>query len=653
MHLKLMSRQGCDAMSEETKTNVVIGTAGHIDHGKSSLVLALSGKDPDRLAEEKERGITITLGFAELKLPDDIHAGVVDVPGHERFVREMIAGATGIDVALLCIAADDGIMPQTREHLNVLRLLGVPTCVVALTKCDTVDDDWAEVVRGDVENFLLKTPYVGCDIVKVSSKTGQGLDELKNSLAKACKNTTRHILGETARQPIDRVFTIKGAGTVITGTLWSGSVRIDDTLEILPTRKKTRVRSIQIHDVPKKVAEAGNRVALNLVGVSTDDVRPGFMLATPNTIKPSDSFDVEFTYVASADDAKPLKSGSNVHVAHGTKETVGRLLLFNGKKEVLPGEKVFAQIRTNEKLPVSYLDRYVVRSYSPVEVIGGGTILRAHPRRKTNIKDSEMKLIEALSKRDQDEIVASAFEMQMQPITPKSLSLFCGIPEDDCKVSLIKLKAVDKSVCVDPKCCIFATKEIFNNCINTIESTLKRFHAKEPNATGISKEHLKELSFNHIDSDVFDALLGRLVERGAVFVNGGEISHSSAGSGAKAVLDEAEQKILALLKNADQNPPFIKDISGLCKLDTKICSKALTSLESKGDIVRIGKDFYFEKQVIDNLKNRVKDALQTSEGTVANLKDAMNTSRKFAVPILEHFDKLGFTKREGDVRVLK
>ena len=640
-------------MSDETKTNVVIGTAGHIDHGKSSLVLALSGKDPDRLAEEKERGITITLGFAELKLPDGIHAGVVDVPGHERFVREMIAGATGIDVALLCIAADDGIMPQTREHLNVLRLLGVPTCVVALTKCDTVDEDWADVIAADVKNYMIGTPYEGCDIVKVSSKTGMGLDELKSSLAKACKGTTHHILGDTARQPIDRVFTIKGAGTVITGTLWSGSIRIDDTLEILPTRKKTRVRSIQIHDVPKKVAEAGNRVALNLVGVSTDDVRPGYMLSTPNTIKPTDTFDVEFTYVASADGAKGLKSGASVHVAHGTREVVGRLLLFNGKKEVLPGEKVFAQIRENEKLPVSYLDRYVVRSYSPVEVIGGGTVLRAHPRRKTNIKENEMKLIEALAKRNQDEIVACAFEMQTQPITPKSLSMFCGIPEDDCKVSLIKLKEVDKSVCVDNKCCIFATKEIFNNCLNTIESALKRFHAKEPSATGISKEHLKELSFNHIDSEVFDALLNRLVERGAIFVNGGEISHSSAGAGAKAVQNEAEEKIIKLLKSADQNPPFIKDISGLCKLDTKICSKALTSLESRGEIVRIGKDFYFEKSVIERMKELVKTTLLNGEGTVANLKSAMNTSRKFAVPILEHFDKLGFTKREGDIRVLK
>lgn len=642
-------------MADEVKNapSFIIGTAGHIDHGKSSLVLALSGKDPDRLAEEKERGITITLGFAELKLPGGIHAGVVDVPGHERFVREMIAGATGIDIALLCIAADDGIMPQTKEHLSVLELLGVQTCVVALTKCDTVDDEWADVVAKDVENYLVPTPYAGCEIIKVSSKTGRGLEELKEALVRAYKKTQRHILGETARQPIDRVFTIKGAGTVITGTLWAGSIRLDDTLEILPTRKKTRVRSIQIHDVPQQIAYAGNRVALNLNGVSTDDVRPGYMLASPGTIQPTDVFDVDFKYIASPETSKPLKSGSDVHVSHGTKETVGRILFLNGQKEIKAGESAFAQIRTNEKLPVSYRDRFVIRSYSPVEVIGGGTVLRCHPRRKTNLKDQEIKLLEALKSTDEDAIVAAAFEMQQQPITARTLGRFCGLPQDDVKVALIKMREVDKSVCVDPKCGIFATKPVFNSCLNTIESALKRFHTKEPKATGVTKEHLKELSFSHIDNVVFDALLGRLEERGVIFINNGEISHTSAGAGAKAALNDANSKVLAVLNEAGQNPPFIKDIAGLAKLDTKMCSKSLTALEGEGKIVRVGKDFYFPADVMQDLKSKIISAIKGGAGSVAELKDALNTSRKYAVPILEHFDNEGVTRREGDVRVLK
>ena len=641
-------------MPEEHKNapSFIIGTAGHIDHGKSSLIFALSGKDPDRLAEEKERGITITLGFAELDLGDGVRAGVVDVPGHEKFVREMISGATGIDIALLCVAADDGIMPQTREHLNVLELLGVPTCVVAITKCDAVDAELADIVKSDVADYLKGTVYANSEIVEVSSKTHAGLDELKAALLRAYEHTHRHILGETARQPVDRAFTIKGAGTVITGTLWSGQISEGDTLEILPFKKKARVRSIQIHDTPQDTAYAGNRVALNLSNVSTQDIHPGCLLATPNTISPSDVFDVEFKYIGSENAPKPLLSGTEVHLSHGTAETIGRVLFLNGKERAEVGETAFAQIRTNEKLPVSYLDRFIVRSYSPVEVIGGGTVLRCHPRRKTNLKDGEMKLLEALLTKDEDKIVAAAFELQTQPITPKTLSRFCGLPEDVCKVCLIKLKEVDKSVCVDKKCCIFATKQIFNNCLNTIEGALKRFHAKEPNATGVSKEYLKELSFSHIDSAAFEALLYRLEERGSIYIKGGEISHVSAGSGAKAALDDAKEKIMKLFKEKGQNPPFIKDISGLVKLDTKLCSKALTSLEADASLVRVSKDFYFTKEVLDGLKEKVVASLEKNEGSVALLKEAMNTSRKYAVPVLEYFDKLGVTRRDGDVRVL-
>ena len=638
--------------SIKNSPSFIIGTAGHIDHGKSSLIFALSGKDPDRLAEEKERGITITLGFANLDLGDGIHAGVVDVPGHEKFVREMISGATGIDIALLCIAADDGIMPQTKEHLSVLELLGVPTCVVAITKCDSVDEELSNIVKNDICDYLKNTPYDGSEIIKVSSKTGDGLEELKRSLLKAYKKTSRHILGDTARQPVDRAFTIKGAGTVITGTLWSGQINLGDQLEILPSKKKTKVRSIQIHDKPQEVAYAGNRVALNLSNVSLDDIKPGCMVATPNTINPSDVFDVQFKYISTQSSQKPLMSGSEVHISHGTSETVGRILFLNGKKSVSPGETSFAQIRTNVKLPISYLDRFIVRSYSPVEVIGGGTILRAHPRRKTNLKDSEMKLLDALLSKDEDAIVACAFELQNQPITPRALSRFCGLPEDVCKVCLIKLKEVDKSVCVDKNCCIFATKQIFNNCLNTIESALKRFHAKEPKATGVSKEYLKELSFSHIDSTAFDALLFRLEERGDIYIKNGEISHSTAGSGAVAALEESKEKIMKMMIEKDQNPPFIKDISGLVKIDTKLCAKALTSLENEKKIVRISKDFYFVEEVLEKLKEKVISSLNQGNGTVAQLKEAMNTSRKYAVPILEYFDKTGLTRRDGDARVL-
>lgn len=277
--------------------DLVLGTAGHIDHGKSSLILALTGTDPDRLSEEKQRGITIELGFARLSLDDGTTLGVVDVPGHEKFVRQMISGSTGIDMALLCIAADDGVMPQTTEHLAVLELLRIPTLVVALTKTDLVDDEWVEFMIDEVKGRLADGPYENAEIIAVSSRTGEGLDDLKAALGRAAKATKRQKASDSARLPIDRVFTIKGAGTIITGTLWSGAISIGDELEVLPSRLMSRVRSIQIHGESVDRAEAGHRVALNLNALSTEEVRPGDFLAAPHTVTATDRFDADFTYL--------------------------------------------------------------------------------------------------------------------------------------------------------------------------------------------------------------------------------------------------------------------------------------------------------------------------------------------------------------------
>lgn len=634
------------------KCGFVIGTAGHIDHGKSSLVLAMSGKDPDRLKEEKKRGITITLGFAEVDLGDDIKASIVDVPGHERFVREMISGATGIDVALLCVAADDGIMPQTREHLSVIELLGVPSLVVAITKCDLADEAWISAVEDDIKNMLSTTQYAKSKIIRVSSKDKTGIDELKSTLREASKNITKEIYGEIVRQPVDRSFVINGVGTVITGTLWSGAIRENDTLEILPSHKKARVRSIQEHDKPVKIAYAGNRVALNLNGVSKEEVSPGCMIASPGAIEPSNVFNVELTYIGTDKNQNPLKTGTEVHISHGTKETCGRILLFNGEKELAANQKTFAQIRCDEKLPVSWRDKFIIRSYSPVTVIGGGTILQSHPRRNTNLKDGELELLEALRTTDEVEISRTAFQLQQYPITPSELSKYCGLSEQACHVAIIKLISTGKATCLGEDPCVCAAKPVINRCQNILESALKRFHTKNPNATGISKESLKEQAFGRMDDAVFTALLQNLQEKGDIIISGGEISHSSAGLGAKNALNDAKKKISIVLQKSDQNPPFIKDIAASAKIDSKLAQKALTALEKDGEIVRIGKDFYFHKDAIEKLKIIVESAIKNGSSSVADLKTAMNTSRKFAVPILEYFDKVGLTRREGDGRVL-
>ena len=329
-----------------TQPDLVLGTAGHIDHGKSSLIFALTGTDPDRLSEEKERGITISLGFAQLWLPDGRFMGVVDLPGHERFVRQMISGATGIDVALLVVAADDGIMPQTVEHITILQTLGIRTCVVALTKIDLVDDpEWIDFVADDVREHLAATPYADAPIIPVSSKTREGLDQLLVAIQEAADRADRTHEGAAMRYPVDRVFTIKGAGTVTTGTLWTGTASPGDSVEILPSGKVAKIRSIQIHGKPVETAYPGNRVAINLANIKTDEIEPGDFLAQVGAIKPSDRFDAWVTYIDNDKTGKPIESGARMHIAHGTREILGRILFMNGAPQLEPGESAFAQFR--------------------------------------------------------------------------------------------------------------------------------------------------------------------------------------------------------------------------------------------------------------------------------------------------------------------
>ncbi|NTU89485.1 MAG: selenocysteine-specific translation elongation factor, partial [Actinobacteria bacterium] len=381
---------------------LILGTAGHIDHGKSSLIKALTGTDPDRLAEEKSRGITIELGFAQLTLPSGRTMGVIDVPGHEKFVRQMVAGASGIDIALLVIAADDGIMPQTAEHLAVLELLDVGSCVVALTKADLVDIEWLEFITGEIEGYLAATPFKGAPIVPVSSKTGMGLDDLLVAIEQTAIRTQAPVSDDIARLPVDRVFTIKGAGTIVTGTLWSGRIAPDDILELLPSGREARIRELQVHNVLADSALAGMRVAVNIGNLKTEDIPLGSFLVSPRAIVTTDRLNVKFTYVGSPHSKKPLKSGSRVHVAHGTTEVLGRILLMNSDKELSAGNSCFAQIRLEEELAPRYGDRFIVRSYSPVAVIGGGTVLDCHPKHRANLSADEIDFLAALDDHDEE-----------------------------------------------------------------------------------------------------------------------------------------------------------------------------------------------------------------------------------------------------------
>lgn len=641
-------------MTTTIDTDLILGTAGHIDHGKSSLVAALTGTDPDRLAEEKQRGITIELGFARLALADGTTLGVVDVPGHERFVRQMIAGSTGIDIALLCIAADDGVMPQTVEHLAVLELLGIPSCVVALTKADMVDDEWLLFMSDEVRAHLAKTTYAQAPIVAVSSRTGQGLDTLKAALGQTAAHTSRAKTGAALRLPVDRVFTIKGAGTVVTGTLWSGQAKPDDEVESLPQGIHARIRGVQVHGKQVEQAQAGQRVALNLNALSTSDIRPGDFLITPNSSSTTDHFDADISYLGSPGHIKPLESGTRVHVAHGTREVLGRVLFLDNKPSLAPGEHGLAQIRLDEPLPVLWRDRFVIRSYSPVHVIGGGSVLRAHPRRTTTLSAGNRTLLNALKTEDEAAIAAAAFALTPYPVTPIELATSSGLNEHTASEqleNLVKKKAAVR-LAANQGVVFYTSKPILQKHLSTLENVLLKFHAEQPTAPGIAKTTLHQRCLPRASEACFDALLGYAVEQGSASITAGLISHPKAGAGARQIEQQAAEQLQKTLTLSAKTPPNLTDLISQSGLDSTLAHRALGFLEKQGMVRKIGRDFYFESTALTSLESAVRDRLAAGPATAADLKEAMGTSRKYAIPLLEYFDAQGITRREGDTRIL-
>lgn len=636
--------------------NVVLGTAGHIDHGKSSLVRALTGTDPDRLAEEKKRGITIELGFAQLKLPDGTAMGVVDVPGHEHFVRQMIAGSTGIDLALLVIAADDGIMPQTIEHLAVLRTLGVKTLVVALTKTDLVDGEWIAFVSDEIRTWLADTPYANADIVPCSSRTGAGLDELRCALQKAAARTEHSKFGRQLRLPIDRVFTIRGAGTVVTGTLWSGTARPGDVAEVLPSGLTSRIRSVQMHGQPVDAAPAGNRVALNLPDLKKEQIHPGDFLAAPDSLQPTDRFDARVTFIDTAGQGKPLPSGTRMHIAHGTREVQGRVLFMDGLKELASGQSAFAQIRLEEPLPVSAGDRFVIRTWSPVSVAGGGCVLLSYPRRRTRLTPNERELLQASESGDLQTVAIDVVKAQAQPVGAAAVARAIGTEREPVRRMLeeaVKNRKLIRLGEAGSAEATFATKSLRQRYVAGIERALVAFHAAHPGQAGLPKARLAQQVAPHLEATVFEALLGEAVHDGKAIVVGGQVGHPASQGAARKAQEQEAQTLLGALQAggaAPTMPPKLFDEAGL---GAKTGQHALTTLVRDGRAVHIDGDLYLAADALEHCKQAVCAHLETGgAGTVAALKDAMGTSRRYAVPLLEYFDTQGVTVRSGDIRSL-
>lgn len=628
-------------------SSLVLGTAGHIDHGKSTLVKALTGTDPDRLPEEKQRGVTIELGFAQLTLPSGRSMGVVDVPGHERFVRQMVAGATGIDVVLLVVAADDGVMPQTREHLAIIDLLGIERGVVALTKCDLVDVEWLELVREDARALVAGSSIAGAPIVAVSAKTGVGLPELRAAIdAVAATAVSRHT-DLPARLPVDRVFTVAGAGTVVTGTLWSGTVRPGDAMELYPSRRRARVRGVQVHSAPAEAAFAGSRVALNLAGIEKDDVSRGDIVAVPGSLGVTDRFDARFIYLAG--NTAPFESGARVHVHHGTREVLGRVLLMDAER-LASGGQGLAQVRLEEPLSPRYGDRFIVRSYSPMATIGGGMVLDAAPPRRTALRAHERELLEALSARDIDAAAVGLLAARELPMTAAQVADALGAPLAGVAAALSAAPLARLDVGGEP-CFLPAGAE--RTLLAAIERELLAFHAAEPIATGIAALALRDRVDRRLSPRVFDALLALAADRGIAVLAGGEVRHPRAAVSALAEEAAARDALLALLTGQGLSPASVDELAATAGVSVAVARKALGTLLSQGALVRLGGDRYFAAAAVAEAREKVVAYLREhGEMLAKDARDLTGTTRRYIVPLLEHFDAQGVTRRDGDVRTL-
>lgn len=624
----------------------VIGTAGHIDHGKSSLVKALTGVDPDRLKEEKEREMTIDLGFAHFTLPSGRWVSIVDVPGHERFIRNMLAGATGIDLVLFVVAADEGMMPQSKEHLEILDLLGLKDGIVVIAKRDLVDDEWLELIIEDVKKDLKGSFLENTPIVVTSSKTGEGIDEIKKLIEEHFEKLEKRPIEAPARFPIDRVFTISGFGTVVTGTLWEGEVRVGDELTLLPQGGTVRVRNLQTHNENVEKASAAVRLAINLVGCEKAEITRGDVLVEPGYFKPTKILDVRLTLLK---DATRLKHADVVHFYLGTKETLGKVRLLY-EKELKAGDNAYAQIILDEPVIAKRGDRFVIRRLSPLLTIGGGVVLNSYAeRRRLNVLEHRHEF-EILEKADDEKFVKYLLRAAgFKGISVGELKLISAVRENDINSLLKSMEKQGK---------VFNLKEKwFDVCVeengkSEILKVLENYFKENRWAPGMDREELRSRS-KVDDRKLYGKLLNALVGEKKITVDQDLIKLS----GRQVELSFEEVEIRSRIENtflSDMfNPPLPETVLKESAQEVKVAKKLFNALVEERIIVKITTDVYFHRKALEKARERIADFVgKNGSVTVAQTRDLLKTSRKYAVPLMEYFDKIKFTKRIGDKRVL-
>lgn len=636
--------------------SVIVGTAGHIDHGKTSLVKALTGIDADRLEEEKRRGITIDIGFAHLELStakgNPLRIGFVDVPGHERFIRNMLAGIGGIDLVLLVIAADEGIKPQTREHFDICRLLSIDRGITVITKSDAVDAETLEVVRMEVEEFVRGSfldPSLDpsqSPIVAVSSRTGRGLDELKSELARAGAEVAAKNSAALSRLPIDRVFTMKGFGTVVTGTLVAGSIKKEQELELFPSKKHVRVRGLQVHGTSADVANAGQRTAVNLAGVSTDQLARGMSLAEADTFRTTTRADVLLSLLPTA---KPLNDGARVHFHAYTTESIAEVRLYRPKadpaKQIEPGNESFVRLRFAEPLLLLPNDHFIVRQFSPVVTIGGGLVLDASPLVRKQSPENAIAFLTTMRRGNQQEILAA--RVLRRGIAGLRLDEIPGemnLRREEIAKLVIKAGLINfNSILLVPEALARAKSDVLQ--------TLKKFHDSNPLVAGMSKEELRDRA--KLGVEVFSGVLQKLVEEKKLDLAGELVR--VPGRGVVMRDDEAESKkvIESAFASAGLKVPSLKEVLAALKIDRIRAQKIVTLLLRDKVLIKISEELVFHQSALSDLRSKIIALKSTAPKIdVGRFKDMTGVSRKYAIPLLEYLDREHVTRRVGDERII-
>jgi selenocysteine-specific elongation factor len=632
---------------------VILGTAGHVDHGKTSLIRALTGIDTDRLKEEKERGITIELGFAYLDLPCGHRLGIVDVPGHEKFVRNMVAGASGMDLVAFIIAADEGIMPQSREHFEICRLLGIQRGLIIITKKDMVEPEWLELVTEDVKSFFAGSFLESAPLLTVSSTSGEGIEEVRAALDTLVKASDFTEPYGPFRLPVDRVFTMKGFGTVITGTAISGRIQSGDEIMLYPSRKTGKIRGIQVHSKDTPEAEAGHRTAINVQGLEKEAISRGEMAASVDCLQPSYLLDAQFYYLESA--KKPYKNRTRVRVHIGTAELMGRIVLLN-HEELEPGSEADVQILLEEQVGCWPGDRYVVRSYSPIHTIGGGLVLNGSPRKRKRFRAENRDIFKTYRDNNPEDLaLLHILESGYNGLTLDRLAVKMGIFGKRLKKIVQQPLSARKLILIEQDKQRMVSAAVYEKLAEKLHTVLTTYHHENPLKPGLPKEDLRSRLYRRLDQRLFQFLLNDMLKKGEICQDQALIRLTGHKVSLKEDEKNLHKELETFYRQADLAPPTIKEVMAkFNRYPQDLLKEVLAIMVRDNALAKVSEDLYFYKPAMEKLKEKLVTLL-VSQGEIDTpaFKDMTGLSRKFSIPLLEYFDKTKVTIRVGDKRILR